>query len=257
MDSCGDRDLGDTPMQRIGIRDGDRWILLPWFVLWLAVGAGAARAAEPYQAAAELRAQYAADIERLAQWCDSCGLTEQAGQTRAAVTPQEPGKIFMPVLPLEIGPPKLPPGSPQRLVSWDKRLWDFGSSRPRNFTRWPGRPGPLAPREPGLRADAGRDPGESRLRPRAAGVGLPEVPQRVADPLRSEEAARGDGFQRQVRLDVEAEPCQVRGRAAALARPLDLGRRGRPGTPRHGPAGASRRSTTPCGPTTASRRPSA
>jgi hypothetical protein len=112
-------------MQRIGMRVGNRWILAPLWAFWLAVGTCAAWAADPYQAAAELRAQYAADIERLAKWCDASGMAEQAGQTRAAVTPQEPGKIFMPVLPLEVGPPKLPAGSPEKLVNWDKRLWDL------------------------------------------------------------------------------------------------------------------------------------
>ena len=87
--------------------------------------AARAIAADPYQAAADLRTQYAADIEKLAEWCDACGMAEQASQTRAAVTPQEPCKIFMPVLPVEVGPPKLPAGSPERLVNWDTRLWQL------------------------------------------------------------------------------------------------------------------------------------
>ena len=113
-------------MQRIGIGDGNRRILARlWAFGAVAAGTGAAWAADPYQMAADLRAQYAAEIERLAQGCDASGMAEQAAFTRAAVTPQEPGKIFMPVLPLEVGPPKLPGGSPQKLVTWDKRLWEI------------------------------------------------------------------------------------------------------------------------------------
>ena len=221
-------------MQRIGIRDGDRWILLPWFVLWLAVGAGAARAAEPYQAAAELRAQYAADIERLAQWCDSCGLTEQAGQTRAAVTPQEAGKIFLPVLPVEIGPPKLPPGSPQRLVSWDKRLWDLRKQQATKLYQMARQA--IRSRREGLAFDLMLDAiqADPDYAPVRQVLGYQKFRNEWRTLYEVKKLHCGDGFQRQVRLDVEAKPCQVRGRAAALARPLDFGRRRRPGTPRHG-----------------------
>jgi len=73
------------------------------------------------RAATELKARYAAQIRDLAAWCDGRGLKEQAQKTRAALGPHDPYKIYLPVLPREVGPPPLPQGVPADVVEWDAR----------------------------------------------------------------------------------------------------------------------------------------
>jgi hypothetical protein len=84
--------------------------------------AGRATAADPHKAAMELRAQYAADLEQLAKWCESNGLGDEARKTRRALGPSDPYKLYLPVLSEEIGPPKLPADAPPAVVEWDSRL---------------------------------------------------------------------------------------------------------------------------------------
>ena len=74
------------------------------------------------EAAAELHDKYAADIEKLAEWCESNGLKEEARKTRRVLSPHDPYKLYVPVLPDEIGPPKLPDDAPAKVVSWDSKL---------------------------------------------------------------------------------------------------------------------------------------
>ncbi len=89
----------------------------------VAVGSPRARAADPLRAAIELQAKYAAGIEQLAKWCESSGLAEEARKTRRVLSPTDPYKLYVPVLPEVVGPPKLPADAPANVVEWDARLW--------------------------------------------------------------------------------------------------------------------------------------
>ncbi|MHC4178928.1 MAG: hypothetical protein ACYSWU_15555, partial [Planctomycetota bacterium] len=80
------------------------------------------RADELYRAAAELNAKYAAEIQRLAAWCDARGLAEEAKKTRRCLAPQDPYKFYLPVLPEKAGRAELPPDAPAEVVEWDGRL---------------------------------------------------------------------------------------------------------------------------------------
>ena len=205
-----------------------------WFLcwaLWVALG-GRGWAADAYQGAAELRAQYAADIERLAQWCDSCGLSEQAGQTRAAVTPQEPNKIFMPVLPVEIGPPE----TARRLAATARQLGQavVGPSQEHatklyQMARQQVRTG----RESlafGLMLDAIQaNPDYAPVR-QMLGYQKFRNEWRTAYELKKLHAGMvfSDKFGWMSKKNLGKFEAGQR-----LARPLDFGRRGRPGPPRH------------------------
>jgi hypothetical protein len=82
----------------------------------------AAAAGDPSKAAAELRKKYADDVEALARWCESKGLADQARQTRHVLSPTDPYKLYVPVLPDSIGPAKLPEGATAEVAEWDARL---------------------------------------------------------------------------------------------------------------------------------------
>jgi hypothetical protein len=100
-----------------------------WFECLLLVAAAAwgasARAAaiDPAQATEQLRAKYAADLEKLAKWCEANGLTDEARQTRRVLSPSDPYKLYVPVLPEQVGPPKLPDNAPANVVEWNAKLW--------------------------------------------------------------------------------------------------------------------------------------
>jgi hypothetical protein len=81
-----------------------------------------AAAVDAADAAAELKDQYAADLEKLAKWCETNGLANEAKKTRRALSPSDPYKVYVPVLPVEIGPPKLPDSAPEKVVEWDAKL---------------------------------------------------------------------------------------------------------------------------------------
>ncbi|MGA2035504.1 MAG: hypothetical protein ABSG68_24915 [Thermoguttaceae bacterium] len=72
--------------------------------------------------AKSLRAKYARDIEQLAAWCEKEGLAPEAKQTRAIPAQDDPCKLYLPVLPREVGPLKLAEDSPAALVQWNTRL---------------------------------------------------------------------------------------------------------------------------------------
>jgi Protein of unknown function (DUF1570) len=74
------------------------------------------------EAAAELNARYVADLEKLAKWCEANGLTKEAQKTRRVLSPSDPYKLYVPVLPDQIGPPKLPDDAPAKVVEWDGKL---------------------------------------------------------------------------------------------------------------------------------------
>ncbi len=82
-----------------------------------------AAAIDPAQAAETLRAKYAADLEKLAKWCEASGLADEARKTRRALSPSDPYKLYVPVLPEQVGPPKLPDDAPANVVEWNTKLW--------------------------------------------------------------------------------------------------------------------------------------
>ncbi len=69
--------------------------------------------------AKELRTKYARDLEKLAAWCEQEGLAAEAKKTRAALGPHDPYKLYVPILPRQVGPPKLPAGAPAKVVQWN------------------------------------------------------------------------------------------------------------------------------------------
>ncbi len=98
-----------------------------WFVVFLLGCALTADAADPqvdslYKTAEELRTKYADDLEQLAKWCQSRGLTDQAGKTRGALGPNDPYKLYLPVLPEQVGPPKLPNDAPVDVTQWNEKF---------------------------------------------------------------------------------------------------------------------------------------
>ena len=61
-------------------------------------------------------------LGKLAKWCETNGLKEEARKTRRVLSPSDPYKLYVPVLPDEIGPPKLPDDAPAKVVDWDAKL---------------------------------------------------------------------------------------------------------------------------------------
>lgn len=84
--------------------------------------AGAPLADDIQQTVLKRRAEYAAALDRLAQWCESNGLSEEARKTRRILSPTDPYKLYVPILPDEVGPQKLPDDAPPNVVEWNKRL---------------------------------------------------------------------------------------------------------------------------------------
>ncbi len=82
-----------------------------------------AEAVDPSQAAEQLRAKYAADLEKLAKGCEANGLADEARKTRRVLSPSDPYKLYVPALPDEVGPPKLPDDAPAKVVDWNTKLW--------------------------------------------------------------------------------------------------------------------------------------
>jgi len=76
-----------------------------------------------HRAAVEQHARYAAELESLAKWCESKGLAEEARVTRRVLGPRDPYKLYIPILPKEVGPPKFPADASADAVKWDSRLW--------------------------------------------------------------------------------------------------------------------------------------
>jgi hypothetical protein len=81
-----------------------------------------AAAIDPAQAAEDLRAKHAVDVELLAKWCETNGLADEARKTRRILSPSDPYKLYVPVLPEQVGPPKLPDDAPAKVVDWNAKL---------------------------------------------------------------------------------------------------------------------------------------
>ncbi len=67
------------------------------------------------QAANQATVEYRNDLEKLADWAAKQGLRAETLQTRSAVLPSEPDKIFLPSFPLAVGTLDLPKGLPSNL----------------------------------------------------------------------------------------------------------------------------------------------
>jgi hypothetical protein len=81
-----------------------------------------ARGDELQSAAQNLKSNYALELKQLAAWCEEKGLKEQARQTLALLGPTDPVKFYVPILPDEAGPAKVPDGASPEIVEWDNRL---------------------------------------------------------------------------------------------------------------------------------------
>jgi hypothetical protein len=81
-----------------------------------------AAAIDPAQAAEELRAKYADDVEKLAKWCEANGMAAEAQKTRRVLSPSDPYKVYVPVLPEQVGPPKLPDDVAAKVIDWNMKL---------------------------------------------------------------------------------------------------------------------------------------
>jgi hypothetical protein len=77
---------------------------------------------ELQRAAQNLQVKYSDDLKQLATWCEEKGLKEQSRQTLAALSPHDPVKFYVPILPDEIGPAKLPEDASPDVTEWDTRL---------------------------------------------------------------------------------------------------------------------------------------
>ena len=96
--------------------------LTAFVVLLVVCSAGRSSAADVFASAAKLRSKYLADIEELAQWCEKEGLPDEAGKTRHALPPHDPTKLYLPVLPKEIGPAKPSADAPAQEAEWQTRF---------------------------------------------------------------------------------------------------------------------------------------
>jgi hypothetical protein len=66
---------------------------------------------------------YREKLAQLANWCDQQGLADQALLTREWLKPRDPARLFVPVLPAEVGPPPPPQDEPQSVAEWHKRFY--------------------------------------------------------------------------------------------------------------------------------------
>jgi hypothetical protein len=97
-------------------------------VLWFLRAAGVLAAApaptpdDLYREARELKAKYAAEIEKLAVVCDNQGMATEAQKTRGVLGRNDPYKLYLPVLPRQVGPPKASEKGPALIAQWHARF---------------------------------------------------------------------------------------------------------------------------------------
>jgi len=84
--------------------------------------ASSARAEDLYETARGLVEDYAGQLAELADWCDQRGLADQARKTRSWLSLRDPTKLYVTVLPQEVGRPEPPADSPADLIEWDTRF---------------------------------------------------------------------------------------------------------------------------------------
>ena len=69
-----------------------------------------------------LQAKYADDLKQLAAWCEEKGLSAEARQTLAVLGPHDPMKFYLPILPEDVAPAKLPEGASKDAEEWSAKL---------------------------------------------------------------------------------------------------------------------------------------
>ena len=98
-----------------------------WLAVLMASGivasAAPGRAADLYHDAQSARTKYAAEIEKLAQWCVQHDLKAEAKKTRDAFGPGDPYKLYLPILPDKVGTPKPPDDASETVGQWHERFW--------------------------------------------------------------------------------------------------------------------------------------
>ena len=72
--------------------------------------------------AQSLQAKYADDLKQLAAWCEEKGLMAEARQTLAVLGPHDPMKFYLPILPDDVAPAKLPEGASKDAEEWNAKL---------------------------------------------------------------------------------------------------------------------------------------
>jgi tetratricopeptide (TPR) repeat protein len=75
------------------------------------------------QAVRQLRDKHAAALEELARGCDQQGLREQAQKTRAILVPHDPYRLYLPILPKQVGAAVLAVDAPAPVAQWNERFW--------------------------------------------------------------------------------------------------------------------------------------
>lgn len=75
-----------------------------------------------FRDALALKSKHAADIKKLAAWCEQQGLAAEAKKTRDVLGRQDPSKLYLPVLPQEVGPSELPDDAPAPRTQWQTRF---------------------------------------------------------------------------------------------------------------------------------------
>jgi hypothetical protein len=75
------------------------------------------------QAVRQLRDKHAVAVEELARWCQQQGLAEQAQKTRSILVPHDPYRLYLPILPKQVGAAALPANAPAAAAQWNERFW--------------------------------------------------------------------------------------------------------------------------------------
>jgi hypothetical protein len=69
-----------------------------------------------------LKTHYVVDLQQLAAWCEEHNLAAEAKKTRSVSGPSDPYKLYLPVLPKEVGPAKPPADAAQEVADWHAKL---------------------------------------------------------------------------------------------------------------------------------------
>jgi hypothetical protein len=90
--------------------------------LVIAWSASPASADDLYETAQKLRSEYAAELAGLATWCDEQGLAAEAQKTRSWLHARDPNKLYVAVLPKEVGYSELADDATPNVVEWHTRF---------------------------------------------------------------------------------------------------------------------------------------
>ena len=106
---------------RSSLRTG--YIIAPlsaWFVFAVALSCPAADSL--FHDAQALKSKHAGEVEKLAAWCEQEGLAAEAKKTRESLGTQDPFKLYLPVLPQEVGPAQPPEDASPAVAQWHAKL---------------------------------------------------------------------------------------------------------------------------------------